>query len=108
MSENQEKLKQLEGVVEKAGKVCHELNQPLQILLAYAEMIMADLGADHPVYARFASMLEQIDRMKAINKHLMSVIQLETTPYLDATMIDTNKTSPSLSKSITEEKITHH
>jgi len=70
----QEKIK---GVIEKAGCVCHELNQPLQILLGYSEMLMVDLKKDHPDYQKMASIVEQVDRMKTITQRLMSVTRHE-------------------------------
>ena len=40
---------QMKGVVEMAGAVCHELNQPLQMILGNAEIMLLDLEPDHPV-----------------------------------------------------------
>ena len=33
----------LKGVIEMAGAVCHELNQPLQTILGFSELLMLDL-----------------------------------------------------------------
>jgi signal transduction histidine kinase len=87
---HQEKLK---GVIEMAGGVCHELNQPLQILLGYSEMLMVDLEEDHPDRQKMASIVEQVDRMKTITQRLMSVTRYETIEYLDNTIIDINRAS---------------
>jgi len=96
----QEKLK---AVVEMAGGVCHEMNQPLQILLGYSEMLMVDLEEDHPAYEKMASIVQQVDRMKAITQRLMSVTRYETIDYLDNKIIDINRASELDSVPIPEE-----
>ena len=94
----------LQGVIEMAGGVCHELNQPMQVLLGYSELIMVDLEDGHPAYDRFASMIEQIDRMKTITQRLMSVTRYETTDYLDKKIVDINKASEVLTAPSTEDR----
>ena len=102
----EEELRQqekLQGVVEMAGGVCHELNQPMQILLGYSEMMMVDMQEDHPVYDKITSIIQQVDRMKIITQKLMSVTRYETVEYLDSKIIDLNKASMSQSTPSAED-----
>ncbi|MEQ8204397.1 MAG: ABC transporter substrate binding protein, partial [Smithellaceae bacterium] len=39
----------LQGVLEMAGTVCHEMNQPMQIISGYSEMLL-NASNDHPIY----------------------------------------------------------
>ena len=45
----QERIKKekLQGVIEMAGAVCHELNQPMQVVLGISELLPDDLDDHH-------------------------------------------------------------
>jgi PAS domain S-box-containing protein len=83
----------LEGVLETAGAVCHELNQPLQALSGYTELIAMKLSGDETLpYAR--KIISQVDRMRDITLKLQSITRYETTDYAGLTkIIDINKAS---------------
>ena len=53
----------LQGVLETAGAVCHEMNQPLQTILGYTELSLADISPDNPAYLSLTKISKQIDRM---------------------------------------------
>ena len=40
----------LQGVIEMAGAVCHELNQPLQVVSALSELLIMDVENDTPLH----------------------------------------------------------
>ncbi len=87
----EEQLRQhekLQGVIELAGGVCHELNQPLQAISGYSEILMMRLEEDNPIYDNIQSIKGQIDRMRDITKKLMSITRYETTDYLKEKIID--------------------
>jgi DNA-binding response OmpR family regulator len=39
-----------QGVLEMAGAVCHEINQPLMVISGYSEILLMDVPCDHPRY----------------------------------------------------------
>jgi signal transduction histidine kinase len=83
----------LEGVLETAGAVCHELNQPLQALSGYTELMAVKL-ADHEARAYIEKLLTQIERMRDITDNLQGITRYETTDYAGNTrIIDIHKAS---------------
>jgi len=90
----QERVKKmkLQGVVETAGAVCHELNQPLQSILGNTEMIMMN-SVDDSNLNKLETIKDQVDRMGKITKKLMGITKYETMGYLDGKIIDINKAS---------------
>ena len=51
-----------QGVIETSGAVCHELNQPLQIISGNCELLMMDIEKNSPVYKRIKIIQEQIKK----------------------------------------------
>jgi PAS domain S-box-containing protein len=83
----------LEGVLETAGAVCHELNQPLQTLSGYIELIamQAKEGATLP-YA--SKIIAQVERMSDITQKLQGITHYESKDYAGLTkIIDIHKAS---------------
>ena len=62
----------LQGVLETAGAVCHEMNQPLQTILGHTELSLSDISPDNPAYLSLTKISKQIDRMTAITHKLQS------------------------------------
>jgi signal transduction histidine kinase len=92
----EEKLRQrekFEGVIEMAGAVCHELNQPMQAISGYSELLMMDIENDNPFQNKIVAIRQQIDRMGLMTKKLMGITKYETTDYLKSKIIDINKSS---------------
>lgn len=83
--------KKLQGAMELAGAVCHELNQPMQAISGYSELIMMGLEADTPTFKKNKAIKQQIDRMAKITRKLMKITRYETLAYPDATIIDIDK-----------------
>lgn len=84
----------LQGVLETAGAVCHEMNQPLQTILGYTELTLADITPDNPAYLALTKISRQIDRMTEITHKLQNMTYYETMDYDSSTkIIDINKAS---------------
>ena len=81
----------MHGIVEMAGAVCHELNQPLQAISGYAELLLMDMEKDHPSYARIQTIKDQVYRIGAITQKLMGINRYETMEYLEGKIIDIDK-----------------
>ncbi len=76
----------LESVLETAGAVCHELNQPLQALSGYTELMAVKL-AGHEAESYIEKLLAQIERMRDITDNLQGITRYETTDYAGNTKI---------------------
>ena len=84
----------LQGVLETAGAVCHEMNQPLQTILGYSELSLADISPDNPAYLSLTKISKQVDRMAEITHKLQSITHYKTMDYDRRTkIIDIHKAS---------------
>lgn len=84
----------LQGVLETTGAVCHELNQPLQALSGYVEILSAKLASDGALALHIKKLQQQIDRMRDITDKLQGITRYETTDYANHTrIIDIHKAS---------------
>jgi len=72
----------LQGVLEMAGAVCHELSQPLQVVSGYSQLLLTDLSESDPKYATLKTIKEGIDRMGALTRKIMNVTKYKTKDYL--------------------------
>jgi phosphoglycerate-specific signal transduction histidine kinase len=79
--------------LETTGAVCHELNQPLQSLSGYTEIMMAK--TDQPeLRTLLDKIMAQIERMRDITDKLQGVTRYEATDYAGNTkIIDIHKAS---------------
>ena len=62
----------LEGVLEIAGAVCHEFNQPLQAISGYAELMAMNLDG-HEAHAYIDKLTVQIERMRGITDKCQAI-----------------------------------
>lgn len=72
----------LQGVLEMAGAVCHELNQPLQSLLGYTEMLLMDIDKDTPQFGAAKKIKEGVERMGTLTRKIMDITQYRSKGYL--------------------------
>lgn len=63
----------LQDVLEQAGAACHELNQPLQAISGYSELLLLQLDADDPSRMHIKTIVEQIMRMVDVTRKLNSI-----------------------------------
>lgn len=71
----------LQGALETAGAVCHELNQPLQAITGYAELLAAGIDTGHPDSPWIARLIEDTRRIADITRKLQNITCYETRPY---------------------------
>ena len=84
----------LQGVLETAGAVCHEFNQPLQALMGYAELAMEVSPATDSNVDLVGKILTQVERMAMITGKLQGITRYETMDYAEQTrIIDIHKSS---------------
>lgn len=92
--EERRRSERLQGVLEMAGAVCHELNQPMQGVLGYTELLAADIPADHSLQRDLAKIMHLIVKMGEITKKLMSITRYETQDYPEGRrIIDIHRSS---------------
>ena len=76
-----------------AGAVCHEVNQPLQVLLGQTEILKIGATKDMPISENLDIIASQISKLGKITRRLMNIAKYETKRYLSGTIIDIEKAS---------------
>jgi hypothetical protein len=87
---DQEKM---QGVLEMAGAVCHELNQPLQEALTASEMIQDKINSNSSIDEELVFMIDGLEKMGTITDKLMQVTKYKTKKYLKGEIIDLDEAS---------------
>ena len=77
----------LQGVLEMAGAVCHELNQPLQAILGYSELLILSSKSDDLRDNKLSSIKSQAVKLGAITKKLSNIAHYSTLDYPGDTKI---------------------
>lgn len=84
----------LQGVMELAGAACHELNQPMQVVMGYAQLLSEDVSQNDPLRGQLNIISEEIDKMSLILRRIQSITRYETLDYIDGVkIIDIAKSS---------------
>ena len=83
----------LQAVFETAGAVCHEMNQPLQVLSGITELLMLETKNSEPQYEKSMTLMEQPERMGKITSKLMKITKYETKKYLKGKIVDIDRAS---------------
>ncbi len=83
----------LSAIIEMAGAVCHEMNQPMQIISGYSQILQSDISEGNPLHPKIQTIKSEIDRMGKITSKLMKITRYETKSYLNDKIIDIDKAS---------------
>jgi hypothetical protein len=86
-------LAKLQGVLEIAGAVCHELNQPMQAITGYSELLEKNFDKESPHYRKANAIQEQVKRLSRITTKLMRITHYASKDYLNGKIIDIDKAS---------------
>ncbi|MFZ7126585.1 MAG: PAS domain S-box protein [Desulfobacterales bacterium] len=70
-----------QGVLEIAGGVCHELNQPLQALSGYTELLQMEAGSNSKLTGLTDQILAQVERLAGITAKLQNLTRYQTLNY---------------------------
>jgi PAS domain-containing protein len=85
----------LKAALEMAGAVCHKLNQPIQGISGYAELLMLKMDPGDPMYAKIEGIKVQTEKMGDITKRLMGITRYRTARYTSGeTIVDIDHSSP--------------
>ncbi len=79
--------KKLQGVLEMAGAVCHELNQPLQSLTGFVQLLGLQTTPDDPRIEYVEIIQDQLKRMADLTRKLNGITRYETVEYIENTRI---------------------
>lgn len=87
--EEEEKLlrEKLLAAIETSGAVCHELNQPLQIITGRIEVLLLKRKGDRELRRELDILLDQTDRIGEITKRLQKLNRYRTKMYAEAVHI---------------------
>jgi len=89
----------LQAVVETAGAVCHEMNQPMQVaLVLLAECMMMDEFENEAVKQKVDNIRQQLNALREMSRKLMHITRYETRDYVKGEkIIDIDKSSGTVS-----------
>ena len=84
----------MQGVLEMAGAVCHEINQPLMALHGYMDIVDAKARAGKALPAHLEKM-RQVEQIELLTRKLMRVTKYETKAYAGGErIIDIDQAAP--------------
>jgi len=78
----------LQGVLEMAGAVCHEMNQPLQSVSGFAELLTAELPPEGELRGTLLAIKGEVDRIGALTRRIMNITRIDTRKYLNGEIVD--------------------
>src|SRR5690606_16579448 len=82
-------------IVELAGAAAHELNQPLTVVLGYAQLLAKRVEPGSATARQLALLRQEAERMAEIVRKLAQVTRYETVEYVEGAMIvDLDRASP--------------
>ncbi len=88
------KEKMFESVLQTAGGICHELNQPLQIISGAIHLLTIELEENSPLSNHAEKINTQVERIGKITNKLMKITRFETKDYIEGSqIIDLDKAS---------------
>jgi CheY-like chemotaxis protein len=85
----------LQGVLEMAGAVCHELNQPLQSVCGWSEILLSKTAESDPAYAMLQRIKEGVERIGQLTRKIMTISKYQSKDYVNGTcrIIDIDKSA---------------
>ena len=88
------------GVIEMAGAVCHELNQPLQSVSGFSELLLLNMTQKDPKYGILENIKTQIDRIALLTRKIMQTTGYMTKDYMNgkSRIVDIERSYPRASE----------
>lgn len=71
-----------QGALEMAGAVCHEFNQPLQVVRGWTDLLLEDLADDHPDARALREIGESVERLGQLTQKLMGLTRYRSKDYM--------------------------
>jgi len=88
----------LQGVMEMAGAVCHEINQPLQTVSGWSELLLLNIEENDPRYDMLKNIKEGVERIGGLTRRIMNISEYRSKCYMDCrqTIVDIDQASSSM------------
>ncbi len=85
----EEKLytEKLKSILEIAGTVSHEMNQPLQIILGHCELLNDKADSDPSLKKSISTIITNVERIVDITSKIRTITEYKTRKYIDDTNI---------------------
>lgn len=95
LQEQAARRQKLQGILEMAGSVCHELNQPLQVIMGYADLLLDNATENDPNRELLEKIVESVDKMGELTRKIMSITDCSTMSYKEGVknIIDIHESS---------------
>ncbi|MBF0198782.1 MAG: hypothetical protein HQL32_13790 [Planctomycetes bacterium] len=81
--EEEKQQEKLRGVLEMAGAVCHEMNQPLNVISPYLDRLLRKVPEDDPNRKALVKIHEQSRRMGELTMKIMNISKYSTMEYTE-------------------------
>ncbi len=81
------------AAIETAGGICHDMNQPLQVILGNLELLKMSTQKDDPNINFIDIILSQVEKLGSITKKLTHITRYETKEYMKGTIFDIDRSS---------------
>lgn len=93
--EEMRRSEKLQGVLEMAGAVCHELNQPLQVLMSSFDLLATDAHAAELDNELLGSVQTGIEQIGSLTQKIMKITEYEVKDYMGgkSKIIDIDRSS---------------
>jgi CheY-like chemotaxis protein len=96
LAEKTVEQEKLQGVLEMAGAVCHEMNQPLQAVTWATELLLREIPEEDRLSSAARDINRNIERIGEITRKLQGITRYETMKYVGNTkIIDIERASSS-------------
>lgn len=96
-AKEQEKIKldkeKLSAVVQTAGTICHEMNQPLMVIMGFSDLLLEDISDNSIQNSNIKEIKKQAEKLGEITRKLMTITQYKTKEYLNSEIIDLDAAS---------------
>lgn len=80
--EERRRMEKMQGILAMAGTICHEINQPMQIISGYSDLLLKNSSEQDPIRPKLDTINLHIRRMAEITKKLMLLREYETQDYV--------------------------
>ncbi len=87
------KTEKVFAAIETAGGICHEMNQPLQVILGGLELLKLNIKDNDSNIELINKILVQTKKLGTITKKMTHITRYETKEYLKGTIFDIDKSS---------------
>jgi PAS domain S-box-containing protein len=73
VEEERMKRERMEGILETAGAVCHKLNQPLQSISGFSDLVMMEVEEGNSLHGYAKGIKNQVQRMGELTMALLTI-----------------------------------